>query len=87
MRDQVYNVMYKLDPEGLEACGGVGAKKEQKKENFTTRDPNWFTLWMTTTNLWATKTPHSLKQYIGAWIQQAGSCFGWGFGSKIPIHN
>ena len=26
-RNQVYNVMYALDPEGLENHGGVGAKK------------------------------------------------------------
>ena len=31
-RDQVYNVMYEMDLEGLEACGGVGAKKEGKKK-------------------------------------------------------
>ena len=40
-RDQVYNVMSNLDPEGLEARGGIGAKKKGKKETFTTRGSNW----------------------------------------------
>ena len=41
-RDQVYNVMYHLDPEGLESRGGVGAKKVRRKAgNFTSRGPNW----------------------------------------------
>ena len=30
----LYNVMYDLDPEGLEARGGIGAKKKKKKGNF-----------------------------------------------------
>ena len=33
-RDAVYNVMYDLDPEGLEARGGIEAKKKRKKGNF-----------------------------------------------------
>ena len=33
-RDAVYNVMYDLDPEGLEARGGIGVKKKRKKGNF-----------------------------------------------------
>ena len=41
-RDEVYNVMYHLDPEGLESRGGVGAKKVRRKAgNFTSRGPNW----------------------------------------------
>ena len=40
-RDKVYDVMYEFDPEGLEARGGVGAKKERRKGNFTTRGANW----------------------------------------------
>ena len=40
-RDQVYNVMSDLDPEGLETCGGIGAKKKRKKGTFTTRGSNW----------------------------------------------
>ena len=41
-RDQVYDVMYDLDPEGLAARGGVGAKKvRRKKGNFSSRGPNW----------------------------------------------
>ena len=40
-RDQVYNVMSDLDPEGLEAHGGIGAKKKGKKGTFTTRGSNW----------------------------------------------
>ena len=31
-RDQVYDVMSELDPEGLEIRGGVGGKKKRKKE-------------------------------------------------------
>ncbi|KAK2550709.1 hypothetical protein P5673_028579 [Acropora cervicornis] len=34
-RDKVYDVMYELDAEGLEAHGGVGAKKKRRKGNFT----------------------------------------------------
>ena len=30
-RDAGYNVMYDLDPEGLEARGGIGAKKRGKR--------------------------------------------------------
>ena len=40
-RDQVYNVMYALDPEGLKNRGGVGAKKMRHKGNFTTKGFNW----------------------------------------------
>lgn len=40
-RDQVYNVMTEFDPEGLEARGGIGAKKKRQKGNFTTRGSNW----------------------------------------------
>ena len=39
-REQVYNVMYALDPEGLENRGGVGAKKMRRKGNFTTKGSN-----------------------------------------------
>ena len=40
-RDQVYDVMTDLDPEGLRERGGIGAKKKRKKGNFTTRGSNW----------------------------------------------
>ena len=40
-RDAVYNVMYDLDPEGLEARGGIGAKKKRKKGNFSLKGPNF----------------------------------------------
>lgn len=40
-RDQVYDVMSELDPHGLEARGNVGAKRQKKKGNFTTRGSNW----------------------------------------------
>ena len=41
-RDKAYDVMYELDPEGLEAHGGVGAiKKERRKQISTTRGANW----------------------------------------------
>lgn len=41
-RDQVYDVMCHLDPEGLQSRGGVGAKKVRRKAgNFTSRGPNW----------------------------------------------
>jgi len=33
-RDQVHNVMTDLDPEGLEARGGIRAKKKRKKGKF-----------------------------------------------------
>ena len=33
--------MTELDPEGLEARGGVGGKKKQQKGHFTTKGPNW----------------------------------------------
>lgn len=41
-RDQVYDVMSDLDPDGLAARGGVGAKKaRRKKGNFSSKGPNW----------------------------------------------
>ena len=40
-RDAVYNVMYDLDPEGLEARGGIGAKKKRKKGNFSSKGPDF----------------------------------------------
>ena len=40
-RDQVYDVMTDLDPEGLAACSGVGAKKIRQKGNLTTRGSKW----------------------------------------------
>ena len=40
-RDQVYDVMSELDPQGLEARGNVGAKRQRKKGNFTTCGSNW----------------------------------------------
>ncbi|XP_028417449.1 uncharacterized protein LOC114541833 [Dendronephthya gigantea] len=40
-RDQVYDVMNELCPEGLEARGGVGEKEQRKKGNFTTKGTNW----------------------------------------------
>ena len=33
--------MYGLDPEGLEARGGIGAKKKRKKGNFSLKGPNF----------------------------------------------
>ena len=36
-RNAVYNVIYDLDPEGLEARGGIGAKKKRKKGNFSSK--------------------------------------------------
>ena len=40
-RDALYNVMYDLDPEGLEARGGIGVKKKRKKGNFSSKGPNF----------------------------------------------
>ena len=38
----VHAVMYDLDPEGLEARGGVGTKKKHREKGiFTTKGPNW----------------------------------------------
>ena len=33
--DQVYDVMSDLDPDGLPACGGVGAKKVRCKKDIS----------------------------------------------------
>ena len=41
IRDQVYDVMNELDPDGLEARGCVGEKRKHKKGNFTSKGPNW----------------------------------------------
>ena len=38
-RDAVYTVMQDLDPNGLEARGGVGVKKRKKKGNFSSKGP------------------------------------------------
>ena len=40
-RDAVYNVMYDLDPEGLEARDDIGAKKRRTKGNFSSKGPNF----------------------------------------------
>lgn len=40
-RDLVHAVMYDVDPEGLEARGGVGLGKKKVKGTFTTNGPNW----------------------------------------------
>ena len=40
-RDAVYIVMYDLDPEGLEACGGIRAKKKREKGNCSSKGPNF----------------------------------------------
>lgn len=40
-RDVVYAVMQDVDPEGLEARGGVGHPKQKKKGKYTTKGPNF----------------------------------------------
>jgi hypothetical protein len=40
-RDQIYDVLYELCPEGLEERDGVGGKKQRKKGNFATKGTNW----------------------------------------------
>lgn len=40
-RDAVHNVMFDLDPAGLQARGGIGAKQKREKGNFTSKGPNW----------------------------------------------
>ena len=47
--DKVYDLMFELDPEGLQACGRVGYRKELNGEE--TSPPN-----LGVTNLWAIKT-------------------------------
>ena len=44
--DAVYNVIYNLDPEGLEACGGIRAKQKRKKVTFLQKVPILFILLM-----------------------------------------
>ena len=39
--DAVYNVMYDLNPEGLEARSGIRVKKKKKKGNFSSKGPNF----------------------------------------------
>ena len=39
--EQVYNVMYALDPEGLKNRGSVAAKKMRRKDNFPTKESDW----------------------------------------------
>ena len=34
-------MMSELDPQGLEARGNVGAKRQRRKGNFTTCGSNW----------------------------------------------
>ena len=60
-RGAVYNVLYDLDPEGLEAPGGIGAKKKRKKGNFSSKGPNFV----------HTKTAHFHWLFTAALIQQA----------------
>ena len=40
-REQVYLVMQELDPDGLQARGDIGTKKQRKKGNFTSMGSNW----------------------------------------------
>ena len=40
-RDAVYNVMYDLDPKGLEARSGIRVKKKREKGNFSSKGPNF----------------------------------------------
>ena len=40
-RDLVYAVMQDVDPQGLQARGGVGCSKQKKKERYTTKGPNF----------------------------------------------
>ena len=40
-RDEVYEIIKDLDPEGLKARSGIGAKKRRKKGNFSSKGPNW----------------------------------------------
>ena len=40
-RDLVYVVMQVVDPEGLQATGGVGNPKQKQKGKYTTKGPNF----------------------------------------------
>lgn len=40
-REEVYEAMKEMDPEGLKARGSVGAKKLKRKGNFSSKGPNW----------------------------------------------
>ena len=40
-RDAVHNIMYELDPEGLESRGDIGKKQRRKKGSFTSNGQNW----------------------------------------------
>ena len=87
-RDQVYNVMYHLDPEGLESRGGVGAKKVRRKAgNFTSRGPNWVHSLDGHDTLMVIRIPRFHWRYMVAWIQLAGSYSGCGYGRQILIPN
>ncbi len=39
--DKVYDMLYTLDPEGVESRGGIGAKRKRQKGNFSSNGPNW----------------------------------------------
>ncbi len=47
-RDQVYDVMTDLDPEGLEARGALGARENDRKAISQLKDPTGYTLLMAT---------------------------------------
>ena len=52
-RDQVYDVMSELDPQGLDVRGNVGAKRQRKKGNFTTHGSNWvYSLDISISSVW-----------------------------------
>ena len=40
-REEVYEAMKELDPEGLKARGSVGSKKPKRKGYFSSKGPNW----------------------------------------------
>ena len=75
-RDKVYDVMYELDPERLEARGGVGAKKERKKGNFTTRGANWIHSLDGHDKLMGYQNSTFPLAIYGCMDTRAGSCFG-----------
>ena len=86
-RDAVYNVMYDLDPEGLKARGGIGAKKKRKKGNFSSKGPNFVHSLDGHDKMMGTKTAHFHWLFTAALIQQAEKYCGFESGRQIRIQN
>ena len=80
-RDQVYNVMHALDPQGLDNPGGIGAKKARRKGNFTTKG-----LYLGSLIRWPRQVDGLPKLDVSIGYLWLPGCCGYVLGPVILIH-